>query len=140
MEFSSIVLMEVDSENKFVKELGSYRIEDGGELIRKLFYKEDKVFIQYYPGRDVEDWEYSALFDFFDLDIFEEKGYIIEEKDDEYNPIWVVSIKYLEDRTKLSEKLSEVSILFKKQIELAFEESNENKEEYLEENGVEIEE
>jgi hypothetical protein len=134
MEFSSIVLMEVNSENKFVKELGSYKIEDGGELIKKLFYKDGRVYIKFYPGRDVEDWEYSALFDFFDLEMFEEKGYNIQEKDDEYNPIWIIDIKYLEDRIKLSEKLTQVCSLFKNEIELAFAESNENKEEYLEEN------
>ncbi|GAA0181190.1 hypothetical protein SH2C18_37570 [Clostridium sediminicola] len=133
MEFSSIVLMEVDKDNKFIKELDSYKVEDGGEYIRKFFYNEEDVFVYFYPARDVEDWEYSALYDFFDLDVFEEKGYNIEEKDDEYNPTWIVKLDYIEERKDMAEKLSELCILIKEEMIKAFEEAEKNKTDYEEE-------
>lgn len=132
MEFSSLVLMEVDKENKFIKELESYKVEDGGEYVRKFYYNGEDVLVYFYPGRDVEDWEYSALYDFFDLDIFNEKGYNIEEKDDEYNPTWIVKLDYIEERKDMADKLSELCILIKEEMIKAFEEAEENKKDYEE--------
>lgn len=132
MDFSSIVLMEVDKENIFVKELGSYKVHDGGEYVKKFFYNGEKVFVYLYPGKDVEDWEYSALYDFFEMDILEEKGYNIEEKDDEYNPTWIVKLNYIEEHRDMTDKLSELCILFKEEMVKAFEEAEENKADYQE--------
>ncbi|MGL5615077.1 MAG: DUF6762 family protein, partial [Sarcina sp.] len=98
MDFSSLVLMEKDNETGFLgKELGSYKIEDGGEFVKRLFVYKDKVNLMFDTKNDVEEWEYSAIFDLFDVTDFIEKGYEIEENDDEYNPTWVITFDYEED-------------------------------------------
>ncbi|MCY6484538.1 hypothetical protein OW763_09315 [Clostridium aestuarii] len=131
MEFSSIVLMEVDKDNKFVKEVGSYQVSEGGEYIKKFFYKENKVNLYFDTNRDVEEWQFTAVYDLFNVDIFEEKGYKVEEKDDEFNPTWIVEFDYDDDYNKMQEKLYEACELINNEMEIVFKEAENKKEEYM---------
>ncbi|MCY6370959.1 DUF6762 family protein [Clostridium ganghwense] len=131
MEFSSLVLMEVDKDNKFVGELGSYDVLEGAEYVTKFFYKEDKINLYFDTKEDVEEWQYTAIYDLFNLEAFEEKGYGIEEKDDEYNPTWIVEFDYIEEHSDMKEKLTDVCELISVEIKNAFEEAEKKKEEYL---------
>ena len=45
---------------------------------------DNKVSLYFDTNKDVEEWEYSAIFDFFDKEAFESLNYVIEEIDDEY--------------------------------------------------------
>ncbi|KYH30413.1 MULTISPECIES: DUF6762 family protein [Clostridium] len=132
MEFAALVLMEVDKDNKFISEMGSYEVGDGAEYVTKFYYNADdgKVSLYFDTNKDVEDWEFTAIYDLFNLDVFEEKGYEIEEKDDEYNPTWVVKFDYDEDHGYMVEKLNEVCELIKLEMERTFEEAKDKKKEY----------
>ncbi|HCO74801.1 MAG TPA: hypothetical protein DIT16_08120, partial [Clostridium sp.] len=67
MDFSAIVLMEKDKETKFfTRELGSYEVNEGAEYITKLFYDGEKVNLYFDTNKDVEEWEFSAIYDLFD--------------------------------------------------------------------------
>ncbi|WMJ80796.1 hypothetical protein RBU49_00700 [Clostridium sp. MB40-C1] len=131
MEFSSLVLMEVDKDNKFIREIGSYEVGEGAEYITKFFCKEEKINLYFDTGRDVEEWEYSAIYDLFDLQAFEEKGYKIKEKDDEYNPTWVVEFDYIEEHVEMVEKLREICNIIHLEVKKSFQESENKKEEYV---------
>ncbi|QGU95824.1 hypothetical protein GOM49_12620 [Clostridium bovifaecis] len=132
MEFAALVLMEVDKDNKFISEMGSYEVGEGAEYVTKFYYNadEDKVSVYFDTKKDVEEWEFTAVYDLFDLEAFEEKGYEIEEVDDEYNPTWVVKFNYEEEHSDMVEKLNEVCDLIKTEMEKAFEEAENKKEEY----------
>ena len=95
MDFSSLVLMEKDNETGFIKkELGSFEVSEGAIYVKKLYMLDDIVYMYFDTNKDVEEWEYSAIYDLFNDDIFEEKGYEIEEDLDEYNPTYIIKFKY----------------------------------------------
>lgn len=132
MEFSSIVLMEVDNEDRFVRELGSYKVDEGAEFVRKFNFRANRVFLYFDTGKDVEDWEFTAMYDVFDLEKFNEAGLEIEEKDDEYNPTWIIKFDYINTISMMEEKLTTVLQLIEEEIKSCFEEIAKNKEEYIE--------
>ncbi|ERI95647.1 hypothetical protein HMPREF1982_00121 [Clostridiales bacterium oral taxon 876 str. F0540] len=118
LEFSSLVLMERDKEtNFFVKELGSYEVGDGASYVTKFYYDGDKVNMFFDTNRDVEEWEYSAIYDLFNLEAFEKAGFTIEEVDDEYNPTWALKFNYIEDHNEMTEKINIACELIEDEIE-----------------------
>ncbi|AWI03154.1 DUF6762 family protein [Clostridium drakei] len=131
MNFSSLVLMEKDKEtNLIVKELGSYEVSDGAEYITKMFYNGDKVNVYFDTNSDVEEWEYSAIFDLFDIEAFSKSEYIIEDVDDEYNPTWLVKFDYVENHEDMSEKINNLCGLIKDSMVKVFDDIKSKKEEY----------
>ena len=131
MQFSSLVLMERDkTTNQFVRELGSYETGEGAEFVTKLYYDGELVNLFFDTNKDVEEWEFTAIYDYFDEKIFVSKGYSIEAIDDEYNPTWVVKFKYSEEHMVVREAIIEICELIKQELNKVFEEIKEKEEEY----------
>ncbi|WP_061995546.1 DUF6762 family protein [Clostridium sp. ATCC 25772] len=123
MEFSSLVLMEREKEtNYLVKELGSYEVGEGAEYVTKLFYDGDEINLYFDTQRDVEEWEYTAIYDVFNEGKFEEKGFNIDVYDEEYNPTWIIKFQYDEEHEIIKEKLEKICLLIKQEMEKAFSE------------------
>lgn len=131
MEFSSLVLMEKDKETNFiVKELGSYEVGEGAQYITKMFFDGDKVNVYFDTKEDVEDWEYSAIFDLFHEEEFTKSGYEIEEVDDEFNPTWLVKFDFIEEHTMMAEKLNDLCALIESSVSKVFNDIKGREEEY----------
>lgn len=131
MDFSSLVLMEKDKDTGFMtRELGSYEVGEGAEYIKKMFYDGDKVNIYFDTNRDVEDWEYSAIFDLFNEDKFIEQQYNIEQIDDEYNPTWLVKFDYNEEHSIMLSRLNNLCSLINTYIIKVFEDVKGKEEDY----------
>lgn len=131
MDFSSLVLMEKDKETNFiVKELGSYEVGEGAEYITKMFFDGDKVNIYFDTKQDVEDWEYSAIFDLFDEEQFTKLGYDIEQVDDEFNPTWLVKFDFIEEHGDMAEKLNQLCLLIKSANDKVFDDIKGKQDEY----------
>jgi hypothetical protein len=131
LDFSSLVLMEKDKENGMLtKELGSYEIDDGAEYITKMYMSDNIVNVFFDTNKDVEEWEYSAIYDLFDEVSFETKDYKIEFVDDEYNPTWKVIFDYEDDYDIMKTKINELCALVKEEIEKTFENIKGKEEEY----------
>ena len=132
MDFSSLVLMEKDNETGFIKkELGSFEVSEGAIYVKKLYMLDDIVYMYFDTNKDVEEWEYSAIYDLFNDDIFEEKGYEIEEDLDEYNPTYIIKFKYVDDYSLIKEKIQECVSLIESEMNNVFEAIKEKEEEYL---------
>ena len=107
MDYSSLILMERDNETGFVtKELGSFKVSEGAEHIKGFYVKGDTVYIKFDTNKDVEEWEYSAIYDVFDMNLFENEGFKIEEVEDEYNPTFLINFEYKDDHDYINDKLS----------------------------------
>jgi hypothetical protein len=133
MEFSSLVLMEKEKGTGFiVKELGSYEVGEGAEHIVKLFYDGEKVNLYFDTHKDVEEWEYSAIFDLFETEQFEQRGYVIEEIDNEYNPTWLIKFEFDEEHSVMADKFDELCAIIKASVDKVFEDIKGKKEEYEE--------
>lgn len=131
MNFSSLVLMEKDKENKFfTREIGSYKVSDGAEYITKMYYDGNLVNVFFDTKKDVEEWEYTAIFDCFDYESFSEKEYNIEDVDDEYNPTWLVKFEFLPQHEEMEKRLNELCDLILEKIYKVFEDIKNKKEKY----------
>lgn len=132
MDFSAIVLMEKDKDTKiFTKELGSYEVNEGIEYITKLFYDGENVNLYFDTNRDVEDWEFSAIYDLFDEESFSNIVKTIEPYDEEFNPAWIVTFDYDEDHDILSNRLNEVCARIKDAMEKVFNDIEGKRVEYI---------
>lgn len=131
MDFSSLILMQRDEETGFVtKELGSYQVSMEAEYVKGFYVKGDTVYLKFDTNKDVEEWEYSAIYDVFNMNLFEEEGFEIEEVEDEYNPTYLVKFKYEDNREYISEKLALCIDLIEEAMEKAFSDIEGKEEEY----------
>lgn len=121
MEFSSIVLMEVDKSKQFVKELGSYEVGEGSENIIKLFYDGEKINIYFDTNKEVEDWEFTAIYDHFNEDEFIKNGFQIEPYDEEFNPTWIVRFDFNDEYEVIKQKINKICSLIHSNMKSVFE-------------------
>ncbi len=131
MDYNNLILMEIDKETGAYKgELGSFTIYNN-ENIKKFFYDGEHVNLYFDTNKDVEDWEYSAIFDIFPYDKFKDKGFIIEDIDDDYNPAWIIKFDLIEDNKKMQDRVDEVMNLIDESLEFCFFNIKDKKEDYL---------
>ena len=134
MDFSSLVLVEKDMETGFIKkELGSFEVNEGALYVKKLFVIGDTVSMYFDTNKNVEEWEYSAIYDLFNVESFEDKGYEITEDLDEYNPTYIINFKYIDDYEVMKEKINECISLITDEMEAVFEAIKGKESEYSEE-------
>lgn len=131
MDFSAVVLMEREKETNFlVKELGSYEVHDGAEYITKLFYDGEKVNLYFDTNKEVEDWEFSAIYDLFDENAFNGVVSSLEAYDEEFNPTWIVTFDYDEDHGVFAERLNDICLVIAEAMEKVFKDIEGKEEEY----------
>jgi DNA-directed RNA polymerase subunit L len=133
MDFSSLVLMEKDKETGFItKELGSFEVNEGALYVRKLFVIDNIVNLYFDTNKDVEEWEYSAIYDLFNKDIFIENGFEIDEDLDEYNPTFILKFKYSDEYIDMKEMIDKAVNLISKEMNNVFKNIEGKEEEYKE--------
>lgn len=106
LDAKGLVLMQKENE-VLTNELGSYEIESGLELVYKAYVELDTVKLFLTTDRDVEDDEYNEIYDNYNIEGIEEKGFDVEEIDDEYNPVWCIKFKFDEDHSIVEDALNE---------------------------------
>ena len=132
MDFSSLVLMEKDKETGFItKELGSFEVNEGALYVKKLFVLDNEVNLYFDTNKDVEEWEYSAIYDLFNIKRFEEEGFIIEEELDEYNPTFILKFPYKEEHIEMKDVLDKAVELINEEMEKVFLAIEGKEEEYI---------
>lgn len=116
-----IVVMQKDKKTGlFEKELQTLNITKYEQYILNIYATQnnDDIFlhIKLTTDTDVLDWEYNAIYDYYDLDIFKNLGYEIKECEDEYNPTWEVIIKYINDNIQLTKTVNNILEYHNKEI------------------------
>lgn len=133
MDFSSLVLIEKDKETGFIKrELGSFEVNEGALFVKKLYVLDEIVYMYFDTNKNVEEWEYSAIYDLFNNEAFTERGYEIEEDLEEYNPTYIIKFKYEDEYESMKEKIQEVVSIIEKEMNAVFEAIKGKEAEYLE--------
>jgi hypothetical protein len=107
MEASSIVLMEKVN-GILEKELGSYEIAEGLEFIYKAYVENNNVWLYLTTDKDVDDEQYTGLFESYDIEKLEQLGIQVTEDDEEYNPVWQLMFPFIEEHELMEDKLNEV--------------------------------
>ena len=131
MDFSSLVLMEKDKETGYItKELGSFEVNEGALYVRKLYVENNEVNLYFDTNKDVEEWEYSAIYDLFNEDKFVEEGFTIEEDLDEYNPTFILKFPYNEEYEDMKKVIDKSVDLINSEMNNVFEAIEGKEEEY----------
>lgn len=133
MDFSSLVLIEKDKETGFIKrELGSFEVNEGALFVKKLYVLDEIVYMYFDTNKNVEEWEYSAIYDLFNNEAFTERGYEIEEDLEEYNPTYIIKFKYEDEYDLMKEKIQEAVSIIEREMNTVFEAIKGKEAEYLE--------
>ena len=132
MDFSSLVLMEKDKGTGFItKELGSFQVSDGALYVKKLFVVDEVVNLYFDTNKDVEEWEYSAIYDVFNYEAFVKEEFEIEDVLDEYNPTFLIKFKYVDDYAFMKERIIKCVNLIEEAMVKAFNDIEGKEEEYI---------
>lgn len=135
MDETFIVIMLRDKETGFLeKELGCYAVDDEEGLICNAYASEDdgkmNVYLKLTTGRDVEDWEYDAVFDYYDPETVMAEADSVEEEDGGYNPVWIVRFGFIDDTEAMENKMKKLLELHKKELVSVYETIADKKDEY----------
>ena len=136
MEETVIVIMLKDSETGFLdKELGCYKIENNDNLIYNTFAVENGegylVNMKLTCDKEVEDWEFDAIFDYYDPETLMPFVASIEEEEDCYNPTWNVTFDFDENIEVMEERISNILKLHAAELETVYEAIADKKDEYI---------
>ena len=129
------VIMLKNKETGFLeKELGSLNINTHDEYIVNLFVlKEDdgkKLHLRISTDRDVEDWEYGAIFDNYNYDSYGDNVIEIDEIDNDYNPVWEIVIDYDDNLSVVEERVAEILDIHSNELKRVYEEIKDKESEY----------
>lgn len=111
MEETVIVLMWKDEETGFLeKEMGAYASGEDSELILNLYAEDEppQVILRLTCERYLQDWEYEAVYDYYDMETVGALVDTIAEEDGQFNPVWVVSFPFLSEQDAMEEKLQAI--------------------------------
>ena len=139
MEDTVIVIMLKDIKTGFLdKELASYTISENENLIYNTYAveKEDgtiEVFMRLTCDRELSDWEYEAVFDFFDDESIKPFVASIKENDDFFNPCWDITFDFSDNTTEMEEKIQKLLTLHKQELLSVYEAIADKKDEYMNE-------
>lgn len=138
----AIVLMKKDNNNMITEEIATIDIGSDAEYINSIFItEEDKkeiINIQLTTKAGVEDWEYTAIYDYYEEDkVSKDISDIIKNEvkvsicDEEFNPAWEYSFLLEEDDVALIEKaLKDVIQIHKNELQDVFLAVKDKEEEY----------
>lgn len=137
MDETVIVIMEKNSKTGFLeKEIGSYTVKENDNLLVNAFCRQsDKTYLVHMKltcPYDVADWEFDAIYDYYDTDDVKEKtnALAMEEVTPCYNPTWEIIFNLLDGQEEMEEKINSIVEIHKKELDSVFEAIKDKENEY----------
>jgi len=135
MDETIIVIMLKNERTGFLeKELGSFKVERHDELIYNTYAEQNDngytVYMKLTCDRDVEDWEFNAIYDYYDTQTVLAKADSISEDDDCYNPTWTITFKYTDNVEKMEELIQQILDLHYEELRSVYEVISDKRDEY----------
>jgi hypothetical protein len=143
MEEYAIVLMLRDKETGFLeKELGSYKLEAFENLILNIYAEENndddqsqsqsqyRCYMKISTDKELEDWAFEAVYDYYDGDVFQGESLSFEEITDCYNPTWEVSFFYDDDPAIMEGKIAALLKIHEAELRSVYAEIEDKQDDY----------
>ncbi len=135
MEETFLVLMLKDKETGFLdKELSAYKIGENENLIVNIFATEENnktiVHLKITTDRDCEDWEFDAIYDYYDNEIFTNLVLSFSEETEVYNPTFLLTFELIDDDDKMESFIKKILELHKNELYDVYEAIKDKEEEY----------
>jgi hypothetical protein len=116
------------------KELGSYKVERHDELIYNTYAQEKDgkyiVFMKLTCDRNVEDWEFDAIYDYYDTQTVLAEAESIAEEEDCYNPTWIVTFDFIDNIEKMEQKIQKILDLHYMELKSVYDAISDKRDEY----------
>lgn len=138
MDETVIVIMLKDKKTGFLeKELSCYHLGEQQDIMLNIYAEENEqneitVFMKLTCERDVLDWEYNAILDYYDMETVKPYVDTIQELEGEYNPVWLVSFPFLYEQQQMEQKLCLILQAHEKELNSVYEVIAEKKDDYIE--------
>lgn len=138
MENSNVVIIMLKDAKtgQLEKELGVYSIDAEQTNIFSIvaIKDDDNIEINLFLtlDKEIEDWEYDAIFDYYDTDIFDKSEVLIEEEDGHLNPVWKFIFKYRDDIRYVENYISKIINLHEKELVSVYEAIADKRNDYIE--------
>lgn len=134
MEETVIVIMLKDAKTGFLeKELGSFSLPEDGEWIFNIYAEgdaEQTVILRLSCDRELQDWEFDAVYDYYDMETVGALVDTIEEEDGHYDPVWLVRFPFLAEQDAMEERLREILRAHREEMYSVYEAIQDKKDEY----------
>lgn len=138
MKDTVIVIMQKEAETGFLeKELGAYSVQEETDLLFNIYAEGDeekKVVMRLTCDRELQDWEYDAVYDYYDTETVGELVDSIEEEDGHFDPVWVVTFPFTEEQSEMEEMLTEIIRAHQEELFSVYEAIKDKEDDYREEN------
>ncbi len=135
MDETVIVIMLRDKETGFLdKELGCYKIENENLIYNTYAQEENDTYVVYLKltcDRELEDWEFEAVYDYYDTETILPFVTSIQEDQDCYNPTWIVTINFEESVEGMEEKIGRLLLAHKKELCSVYEAIADKRDDYI---------
>ncbi|KXZ40223.1 hypothetical protein SAMN05661008_00225 [Alkalithermobacter thermoalcaliphilus JW-YL-7 = DSM 7308] len=133
MENFKLVLMEKEKDTGFLyKEREVYSINTN--LVENIYVVDEDgkevVHLIVTTDKNVSDWEFSAIFDYYDVDVFQEINVSVKEIHDKYNPAWEIKFEFIDCREEMENLLNKILDIHKKELDSVYEQIKDKEEEY----------
>lgn len=138
MEDTVIVIMLKNKETGFLeKELGSYSLTQDVSTVYNIYAEESgegkKVILRLSCDKEIEDWEYDAIFDYYDSEPLTAMVESAREEDGHYNPVWVVQFPFSDAYGEMENKISHILEIHKRELLSVYDAIADKKDDYFEE-------
>lgn len=136
-KYNILVLMEKNrATGFFIQTIDSYKIDSGLELIENAYLSEEEgeyfIFLVLTTA-DVEDYQYNGIYDLYNEEVFSKFNIDLLDGSGEYNPRWIVKLKYTEERSKIESIINELLEIHKAELQRVLPLVEADKTKYLEE-------
>jgi len=136
-KYNVLVLMKKDSKTGFFTQtVDSYKIDAGIELIENAYLLEEEgehfIYLTL-TTKDVPDYQYYGIYDLYNEEIFNKFEIELLDGSGEYNPRWVVKMKYSEDRNAIELILNELVEIHRFELQRILPLVESDKEKYIKE-------
>ena len=136
MDETVIVIMLKDAETGFLeKELGAYSLPENSGLIFNVYAEgeENTVVLRLTCDKELQDWEYDAVYDYYDPETVGSLVDSIEEEDGHFDPGWVVRFSFAEEQDVMEEKLADILQAHQEELLSVYEAIKDKEDDYREE-------
>ncbi len=133
--YNVLVLMEKNSSTGYLTEtVDSYTISEGMEFVESIYMlrgeEADFIYLTL-TTKDVEDWEYYGIYELYDEELFNELIDELQDGSGEYNPRWILKLKYSDNRLNMEDVLNSILKAHIKELSRIQPLLEEGKQEYL---------
>lgn len=138
MDETVIVIMLKDKKTGFLeKELSCYHLGEQQNIILNIYAEQNEqnemiVFMKLTCERDVLDWEYNAILDYYDMETVRPFVDSIQELEEEYNPVWLVTFPFSYEQQQMEQKLCLILQAHEKELNSVYEVIADKKDDYIE--------